>query len=493
MNSPPVYWHEGLFLRPHHFQAAERHLLDQLAVASRFDTSHYWGFHELRIDEPALGNGLFDVLNLAGRLRDGTLVVAEQGTAQAVPPIPANILRPALEKVPPGSTLDVRLGVPLVRLGTTANASKDDPTARYRPEANRQADENDGGNEQVVDTRRLNLRLFLGDEDTRGYETLMLARVKQSAQAGAPPQLDPNYIPPVLRCDASARLWTGLIGEIYNRVGSKVIDLARQVRTGNITFETADPRQRRVFEQLKVLNEIYAGFGVTARAKGIHPLPAYTEFCRIAGSLAVFGSVPYLFEPDDPQKRETNCPPYDHDDLGGCFYTVYRMIDKLLLDNFKQGYEQRDFVGGGCQLAVGIDELWLAPACQVLVGVDSPNVSAAEVARLLTSGGLNMKIAEPDRVDRIYRMGEIGLAFVHEHKPHPVLPTGPTRTYFRVNTAASKDEWVQVARTRRLAVQLNDRLLEGRLDGGPEVTIRAGGGKTATLRFSLYVVLPSGQ
>ena len=271
-----------------------------------------------------------------------------------------------------------------------------------------------------------------------------------------------------------------------------MIDLARQVRSGNITFETADPRQRRVFEQLKVLNEVYATFGVTARAGSLHPLAAYTEFCRIAGSLAVFGKLPYLHDPDRPDDGERNCPAYDHDDLGGCYHTVYRMIDKLLLDNFKQGYEQRDFVGGGYQLAVGIDELWLAPACQVLVGVDSPNESSTGVANLLT-GRLNMKIAEPDRVDRIFRMGEVGLAFVHEHKPHPVLPTGPTRTYFRVNTAASKDEWAQVARTRRLAVQLNSSLLEGKLDGGPEVTIKAGGGKTATLRFSLFVVLPSGQ
>ena len=379
----------------------------------------------------------------------------------------------------------------MLRIGNTPNSSKADPAARYRPEAGRLADENDGGNEQVVDTRRLNLRLFLGEENTSGYETLMLARVKRSNNTGAPPQLDPNYIPPLLRCDAADRLAVGLIGEIYNRVGSKVLDLARQVRTGGITFDTSNPEQRRVFEQLKVLNELYAAFGVTARAGSLHPLHAYTEFCRVAGALAVFGKIPYLHDPDNPDEGERNCPAYDHDDLGGCFHTVYRMIDKLLLDNFRQGYEERPFVGGGFQLGVAIEQLWLLPACQVLVGVESPNVSSVEAARLLT-GRLNMKIAEPDRVDEIFRMGKIGLAFVHEHKPHPVLPTGPNRTYFRINTAASRDEWTQVANTQRLAVRLNDRLLDGKLDGGPDVTIKVDG-KTASMRFSLFVVLPSGQ
>lgn len=497
MNFPPVYWHEGLFLRPHHFQAAERHLLDQVAVASRFDSSHHWGFHTLEIDEPALGNNRFEVLKLAARLPDGTVVIAERGQAQSVPPIPETILRPALEKLDPGEPLAVRLGVPLLRLGNTPNASASDPATRYRPEAGKLADENDGGNEQVVDTRRLNLRLFLGNEDTRGYETLMLARVKRSTTTGGTPELDRNYIPPLLRCDASNNLSTGLLGEIYNRVGAKVIDLAKRVKANNVTFDTSDPILRRDFEQLRILNEVYAAFGVTARAGSLHPLPAYTEFCRVAGSLAAFHpKLPFLHDPDRPDEGERNCPAYDHDDLGHCFYTVYRMIDQLLLVGIKQGYEQRDFVGGGYQLSVGMDELWLAPACTVLVGVESPNVSGTAAADMLTRGGeagLNMKIAEPDRVDKIFRMGERGLAFVHEHKPHPVLPTSPNRAYFRINTAASTAEWAQVARTRRVAVRLNDRLLEGRLEGGPEVTIKAGGGKVATLRFSLYVVLPGGQ
>jgi type VI secretion system protein ImpJ len=491
MNAPPVHWHEGLFLRPHHLQAGERFVLDQLATAGRYDSPYHWGCHALRIDQPALANGRFEVLAVAARLRDGTLVVAEKGTAQAVPPVPEADLRKWLGQVPPGGTLDVRLGVPELRLGTTANTHATDRAARYRPEAVRLADENDGGNDQTVDTRRLNLRLFLGDENAAGYETLMLARVKRSNNSGAPPELDLNYVPPLLRCGASDRLAVGLLGEIYERVGAKVVDLARQVRTGGITFDTANPEQRRVFEQLKVLNEVYAAFGVTARATNLHPLYAYTEFCRVAGALAVFGKVPYLHDPDDPDGGERNCPAYDHDDLGGCFHTVYRMIDQLLVANFKQGYEERKFVGGGVQLSVAIEQLWLLPACQVLVGVESPNVSSIEAARLLT-GRLNMKIAEPDRVDEIFRMGKIGLAFVHEHKPHPVLPTGPNRTYFRINTAASREEWAQVANTRRLAVRLNDRLLDGKLDGGPDVTIKVDG-KTAAMRFSLFVVLPSGQ
>ncbi len=33
----PVHWYEGLFLRPHHFQAADRHLAELLHTSLEFD------------------------------------------------------------------------------------------------------------------------------------------------------------------------------------------------------------------------------------------------------------------------------------------------------------------------------------------------------------------------------------------------------------------------------------------------------------------------
>jgi len=37
MSEPAVNWHEGMFLRPHHFQAAARHLHDQLRESGRWE------------------------------------------------------------------------------------------------------------------------------------------------------------------------------------------------------------------------------------------------------------------------------------------------------------------------------------------------------------------------------------------------------------------------------------------------------------------------
>jgi type VI secretion system protein ImpJ len=465
-----------MFLRPHHFQAAERYLADQLRRSGRFDVHYNWGLRAIDIDTEALRNYRFEVRRLEARLRDGTLVVCANDTD----PLAGLDLRPVMTDLPAGGTADVLVGAPVLQLG---RANADGPAARFRIDAPREplADENTGQNPRLVEYRRLKLRLFAGRrEDTSGYETLPIARLERSAQVAAPPQLHHWFIPPVLACDAWPGLGAGVVGEVYHRVGTMVKQIGQRVREQRITFDSNAPEDRKLFERLRAVNEGYAALGVIARADGVHPFDAYLELCRLAGRLAVFGKNPAL--PDD------ELPPYDHDDLGRCFFTVRRFIDELLTHDFTQGYEMRPFVGAGLRMRVGIEPAWLAPAAQVLVGAESP-LPPAEATKLLT-GKLNMKIGAFDRVDEIFRLGLRGLDFVPVPNPPRVLPASPRLTYFQINREDSRDEWEHVARTYTLAVRLNERLIVGTLDGRPEVTIQADG-RATTLRFTLYVVPPS--
>ncbi len=482
MSVPAVYWHEGMFLRPHHFQAAERHWADQLRLSGRLDVYHNWGVRTIDIDPDALRNYRFEVHRLEARLRDGTVITADRDHN----PLPGLDLRATIDKLPPGGMADVLIGVPVLQLGrenAAAEAVSGAADTRYRIDAPREPipDENTGQNPRLVQYRRLNPRLFTtAGEDTTGYETIPVARLERSAQVSAPPQLHPWYIPPVLACDAWTALGDGVVGQVYYRVGNMVKQLAQRVKDQRITFDSNAPEDRKIFERLRTLNEGYATFGVIARAAGVHPFLAYLELCRLAGRLAVFGKNPAI--PDD------DLPPYDHDDLGRCFFAVKRFIDELLTQDFDQGYEMRPFVGAGLRMRVGIEPAWLAPAAQVLVGVESP-LPTAECTRLLT-GKLNMKIGAFERVDEIFRLGLRGLDFVPVPNPPRVLPPSTRLTYFQVNRDASRDEWEHVAQTYNLAIRLNERLLSGSIDGRQDVTIQADG-RVATLRFTLYVVPPA--
>lgn len=486
MSTPPVYWHQGMFLRPHHFQAADRYWADQLRASGKFDVHHNWGLRVADIDVGALKNFRFEIDRLEARLRDGTIVRSVRGTDTALPGLD---LKPPLTGLEPGATFDVLLAVPQLQVGRANTGQPTDGAGvRYIVEPAREPtpDENTGQYPSLVEVRRVNARLVTNDQNTTGLETIPIARIERSSQTSAPPQIHLPYIPPLLACDGWPPLMSAVIREVYDRIGGLVKQLGKQVKDQNIRFDSNAPESRKIFERLRALNEGYAAFGVVARASGVHPFTGYLELCRLAGKLAVFGKSAAL--PDD------DLPAYDHDDLGHCFFAVKRYLDDLLTQDFNQGYDEGPFVGDGLRMKVKIEPAWMAPACQMLVGVES-TLGADQCARLLT-GRLNMKIGALERVDEIFRVGQKGLDFIHDVKVPPMLPTsaasGANLTYFRINRDASKDEWLHVSKSFNLAIRMNKDLLLGSIDGQRDVTIQADG-KTLKLRFTLYVVLPSAQ
>ncbi len=74
MQHLPVHWYEGAFLRPHHFQAADRYWSDSLRLAGSFDNPHNYGLVSLEYSREALANHQFELRRLRARMRDGTLI-----------------------------------------------------------------------------------------------------------------------------------------------------------------------------------------------------------------------------------------------------------------------------------------------------------------------------------------------------------------------------------------------------------------------------------
>ena len=43
MHNLPVHWSEGLFLRPHHFQAADRYWTEAADLSEQWDHQYHYG------------------------------------------------------------------------------------------------------------------------------------------------------------------------------------------------------------------------------------------------------------------------------------------------------------------------------------------------------------------------------------------------------------------------------------------------------------------
>jgi type VI secretion system protein ImpJ len=470
MSVRAVDWHEGMFLRPHHFQTAERYAFQQACLNGKWDLHYNWGLRDVNLDLDALANYRLVVSSLKCRLRDGTVVcVPEDGLLTPVD------LKPAFET---GNSHTVLLGVPVLQLGK-ANAASDRAAqgVRYLADTQQLEDVNTGLNPQPVQVRLLNFKLLLSHQDQSGYETLPIARVEKSPKAEATPQLDVTYIPSLLACEAWPPLAAGILQTIYDRIGKKIELLATQVVSRGITFDSQAQGDPQLFAQLRELNEAYALLGVMIFAQGVHPLPAYLELCRLVGRLSIFGAT----------RRPPDLPRYDHDDLGGCFYQVKHYLDALLDIVREPEYRERPFIGAGLRMQVSLEPAWLESVWQMFVGVQS-QLAPEECVRLVTKAGLlDLKIGSSDRVDEIFRLGQAGLKFTHSPWPPRALPSLPGLSFFQISRESQLDEWQNVQKSLTLAIRLNEHRIAGNIQGQRVLNIKTGG-QTTPLQFTLYLV-----
>ena len=406
MRNPPVNWYEGLFLRPHHFQAAERNWAEAQQTSEQWDHPYNYGLVALDFSREALANHQFEVRLLKARLRDGTLVSLAFGQepdrlnlredVQSLGKALAE-LSEAFEKEP---TIRVYVGVPKLKLGRpNVGAADGAGPSRYEPARLPIPDEVSGGNEQEVELRALNVKLLLSTQDLSGYELLPIAQVKR-ASAGSPrPQLDESYIPPVISIDAWQGLSRDIVRAVYDMIGQKIEVLGDQIASRNIGLESRNPGDTDRILMLSELNAAYNVLAILGFAQGIHPLAAYTELCRIVGQLSIFA----------PTRRTEAVPPYDHDNLAGIFKEIQLRIERLLNAVRDYEYEQRYFVGVGLGMQVTLESKWFNSDWQWYIGVNKGDLTPQECRDLLSSGQLDWKLGSSRQVEILFKQRAPGL------------------------------------------------------------------------------------
>src|SRR4029079_12128839 len=138
MKNLPVHWYEGIFLPPHHLQAADRYWTELIQTSSRWNCAYDYGVYAFEFSREALANHQLDVQVLKARLRDGTMVDLELGQQ------PDRLdLKPSIREVSTlvaelseafqnESVIRVYLAVPKLKLGRNNTATQEqDGSTRY--------------------------------------------------------------------------------------------------------------------------------------------------------------------------------------------------------------------------------------------------------------------------------------------------------------------------------------------------------------------------
>lgn len=470
MRNPAVHWSEGMFLRPHHFQAADRHWRELAATSGKWENPYNYGLYRCDVSAEALANYQVQASGLQCRLADGTIFATEVGHELGRLDLKSAFVS--------ASAVTVYLAISKVVLGranvsTTETGNK----ARYISSPMALQDEAAGGNDQEIDLLRLDGRLMLSTEDLHGYEALPIARIRRSGSEEATPEIDDDYFPPLLAIDAWPPLSLGIVRAIYDVIGEKIEVLGGRVRDRGVTLSSPDPGDLDDLLMLKSLNEGQAVLHCLTFAKGVHPLVAYTELCRIVGALSIF----------DPQRLVGEIPAYDHDDLARIFKWVKLRIEQLLGSRKRLQYEQRFFTGTERGLQVVIDPKWLHTGWDWYVGVNSKNLPDRAVRELLEPGKLDWKMGSSQQVEVIFKHGVPGVGHVELSGAPRALPSHQGWSYYEISREGNA--WKDVLATQTLALRFRTELIGNlaELPGQRNLEVMLPD-KRAVLQFALFAV-----
>ena len=449
--TPQVLWAEGMFLRPHHLQTAERYREEALQREIQRIQPFFYGLQSLDVAPDQLENFVFEIRDVSLKLKDGT-ALSSDSTLKISP----RSFKNELDKA--GGRMRVFLGVPVMRETAPNTFSPGEGPAgvdrRYVAENTEALDENTGTNPQPVGVRRCSGKLFFGAESQEGYECLELAVVERSGSGRNFPVLSREFIPSLTELGGSKTIQT-LCDGVTNRIEAKHRLLLTDVSQGRLTISSEGTSGWQAIIKLQILGSFLFLFQQLTRIPRIHPFHVYTEFARLAGELSIF----------DDGKIPVKIPVYDHEKLGPCFHETCRVIEALLEKIVASRFVKVDFVLRDDLLVADLLEEWLAAQTEVFLAIEAEMEEKDLRGRIVT-----MKLGTVRDIPVLRQRRLFGLDLELLKRTPAGLPQREDYFYFKVEKEGPY--WTNVVRDRNVA--LSDAL-------------------DPKLKFSLYIITKPGS
>lgn len=309
-----IVWNEGMLLTPHHFQQWDNYHEELLNSRVRSVLPFEYGVIDLQVNNEAIANGNFQIINCHAVLPDGLLVNVPD--AEAVPD-----LRPVGDHFnPEQEKLGVHLAIPARKMGEAnfqSNGAKTNLNLRFLQEGALVKDETSGTNEQPLAYAKGNLRIIFDDELRDGFTSIKIAELERTPTGQL--KISEEYIPPILKTSGSVwlvNMLRGLVEILITKSGS----LGEQRRQRNASLADFTTSEVAVFWLLHTINSSIPAMAHYFRSPLLHPEKLYLELAGLVGKLMTF-SVEH--HPKDIVK-------YDHDDLYFTFYNLSAQLKELL-------------------------------------------------------------------------------------------------------------------------------------------------------------------
>ncbi len=455
----PVFWGQGMFLEPQHFQQQDWYHEARLRRYFQLLVPFSWGVRSLAVNEPALQNFVFQIEYCEVVSWEGTILRfrgdASPSNARVEPQSFENELDAG------GRPLAVYLGVRRVQLEgsnvqqvrpatSVAREPKDGAGhRRYFLESGTVADLC-GASDQTCElqymTHDVHVLYDVPVGRSQDYELIKIAEVLRAAE-GKGGVLSKRYIPPSITVRASPVL-ESIVRDIRDLLTAKGRELAEYRRRRGGEIVELGSRDVGFLLMMQMVNRYIPLLHHDLEIGDVHPHVVYARLRQLVGELSTFsGDVSVLGATED----EDVLPPYRHDQLWPCFDMASRRITRLLTEMTTGPVGDIPLRHDGEYFsATGIDEKVFAGDNRYYLAIKS-ELAPHELHVLLQDKGKITSLEDMPKLQKSYLSGLKIDAL--EAPPEELLMRAHYR-YFLIDRRS--DQWERIQQHRTMAVYCHE-------------------------------------
>jgi len=441
-NSKPVFWHQGLFLQPQHFQLLDQYQDAKLQPYQEYLQPHFWGVCQIEMLSSSLTHRTCEIESGHFLFPDGTYVSIPDNSVISsrsfeddwVDPEKPFTIYLAIHKV---SQFDDNVTV----LSSLENHA--DVTTRYvtteKPE-NAKDVFVESADAQVKYLRHALKIVFDNEKDEMNdYDLIAIAQVVRDGDAIV---YNRQYLPPCINISSLPEL-TRIVKEIRDEVTGRAMQLSAY-KSPEHAKKGFDANMMRYKMALQSLSRFVPRLFHITEAGKVHPWAVYGALRELIGEISTFTDrVSLLGETADGERL---VPSYDHNDLGGCFNSASNMVSQLLNEITIGPQYLVEMKFDAIAYTADVPTEFFTEHVNFFLIVNTAGDFAEGQKSLLTAA----KLASRDVVETLVERSLPGVGMIYLQTAPPGLPRRPNAHYFRIDV--HDDQWSSVVRQENAAL-----------------------------------------
>ena len=418
----PVFWSQGLFLHPQHFQAADQSTAEQIDLLRRHGLPYFWGIRRLAFSGAALDHAI-TVERLEAVFPSGATVNVPFDASLA--PLALGSEWPAPDR--PG-TLYVGLALPRSDGENAAPDAAGEFAGKRFVYAEDPAPMPDMyGRSAPSPVQRLKYApILIRDSDLELYQHFECLPIAMLRRSGEHVDADIQFLPPLLCMDASHQL-KSMIQEIQDSALSCAGRLAGYKTTVNA--DTPDMRFILNFTALGILNRHIPWIRHLLSAPHTPPWHIYGVLRIFAGELSSF------YEGMDCLGRTSTdvhgIPDYDHENPRACFAPLCALLAKLMNNLGIDESKTLHLLPEPPYFAADLPEDFISPSCRYWLWVSAPALPASVAEEFPRFA----KLGARDRLNLIIAKAVSGVPLTKTPSAPPGFLKRPNSAWYSIDIA----------------------------------------------------------